>query len=167
MSSFRLVFVAILALSSLICVRSLDNGLALTPPMGWMAWQRYRCNIDCESYPDECISDKLFRRMADRMVEDGYKDVGYEYIIIDDCWMEKERDANGKLVADRKRFPFGIKDLSDYVSLFGSRKKIVCAQLILFRLIQGTRKRIEVWNLSRFWHTHVCRLSRHHWPHEN
>lgn len=23
-------------------VKALDNGLALTPPMGWMSWQRYR-----------------------------------------------------------------------------------------------------------------------------
>lgn len=36
-------------------VTSLDNGLALTPPMGWMSWQRFRCNVDCENYPDECI----------------------------------------------------------------------------------------------------------------
>ena len=34
---------------------SLDNGLALTPPLGWMAWQRYRCIIDCVNYPDDCI----------------------------------------------------------------------------------------------------------------
>lgn len=33
----------------------LDNGLALTPPMGWMSWERYRCNIDCKNYPDDCI----------------------------------------------------------------------------------------------------------------
>lgn len=24
-------------------VNALNNGLALTPPMGWMSWQRYRC----------------------------------------------------------------------------------------------------------------------------
>lgn len=34
---------------------ALENGVALTPPMGWMSWQRYRCIIDCETYPDECI----------------------------------------------------------------------------------------------------------------
>lgn len=36
-------------------VNALNNGLALTPPMGWMSWQRYRCIIDCDTYPDECI----------------------------------------------------------------------------------------------------------------
>lgn len=34
---------------------------------------------------------------------------------IDDCWTEMERE-NGKIVPDKKRFPRGIKFLSDYVS---------------------------------------------------
>ena len=50
------------------------------------------------------------------MASEGYKDAGYEYIIIDDCWMAKERDPKGKLQADPERFPHGIKWLSDYVS---------------------------------------------------
>lgn len=33
----------------------LDNGLALTPPMGWLAWQRFRCNTDCLNDPKNCI----------------------------------------------------------------------------------------------------------------
>jgi hypothetical protein len=33
----------------------LDNGLALTPPMGWMSWERFRCNTDCKNDPDNCI----------------------------------------------------------------------------------------------------------------
>lgn len=46
----------------------------------------------------------------------GYLDAGYEYVIIDDCWPEKQRDKEtGRLVPDMKRFPFGLKDLSDYV----------------------------------------------------
>lgn len=51
------------------------------------------------------------------MVNDGYKDAGYEYVIIDDCWLEKNRTTDGKLQADKKRFPNGMKHLSDYVSI--------------------------------------------------
>ena len=36
-------------------VSALDNGLALTPPMGWMSWERFRCNTDCENDPLNCI----------------------------------------------------------------------------------------------------------------
>jgi len=58
----------------------------------------------------------LFKRMADLMVSEGYKDLGYQYIIIDDCWLAKTRDSSGKLQADPDRFPSGIKALADYVS---------------------------------------------------
>lgn len=54
--------------------------------------------------------------MADRLAEDGYKEVGYEYIIIDDCWASKERDENDRLQPDPIRFPSGIKALADYVN---------------------------------------------------
>lgn len=54
--------------------------------------------------------------MADLMVSGGYLEVGYEYIIIDDCWTKKERDENNKLQADPDRFPSGIKALADFVS---------------------------------------------------
>ena len=54
--------------------------------------------------------------MADRLVSDGYLAAGYNHVNMDDCWMAKERDANGKLVADPDRFPSGIKALADYVS---------------------------------------------------
>lgn len=48
----------------------------------------------------------------------GYKDAGYEYVIIDDCWLEMERDPVTKeLVPDRKRFPSGMKALADYVCI--------------------------------------------------
>lgn len=55
--------------------------------------------------------------MADLVVSEGYADVGYEYINVDDCWLEKTRGIRGELVADRKRFPRGMKSLGEYVSL--------------------------------------------------
>ena len=55
--------------------------------------------------------------MADRMAADGFKDAGYEYVIVDDCWLAKERAADGRLQADPQRFPNGIKALADYVCL--------------------------------------------------
>jgi len=55
-------------------------------------------------------------RAADLLVSEGYADLGYNYVIVDDCWLAKNRSADGKLEADKKRFPSGIKALSDYVS---------------------------------------------------
>ncbi len=106
--------VALLMLCA-VSTQALDNGLARTPPMGWLIWERFRCNIDCKNDPNNCVSEKLVKEMADRLVEDGYKDVGYEYVNIDDCWSAKERDSQGRLQADPVRFPSGIKALADYV----------------------------------------------------
>jgi len=54
--------------------------------------------------------------MADRMASDGFREAGYEYVIMDDCWLAKTRAANGRLQPDPQRFPSGIKALADYVS---------------------------------------------------
>jgi hypothetical protein len=91
---------------------SLDNGVALTPAMGWLSWERFGCNLDCSNWPDECISERLYLQQADLLVSDGYLSAGYQYVDVDDCWSEKERDESGNLVADKKRFPSGLKNLS-------------------------------------------------------
>ncbi|XP_028816178.1 alpha-galactosidase A isoform X2 [Denticeps clupeoides] len=99
--------------------RPLDNGLALTPTMGWLHWERFMCNVDCALEPDNCVREELFMQMADRMVEDGWKDAGYEFVCIDDCWPARQRDAQGRLQADPARFPSGIKKLANYVHAKG------------------------------------------------
>lgn len=117
----------------------LDNGLARTPPMGWMSWERFRCITDCKKYPNECISEQLFMRMADLMVSEGYLAAGYDHVNIDDCWSEMKRDSSGRLVPDKKRFPNGMKHLADYVGILGSVRKLrtgVYASASLRRFIQ-------------------------------
>ncbi len=83
---------------------ALDNGLALTPPMGWNSWNHFGCNV----------SDSLIRQTADAMAASGMRDAGYRYLVIDDCW-QVSRDRLGTIVADPVRFPHGIKALADYV----------------------------------------------------
>ncbi|GAB1303114.1 Alpha-galactosidase [Apodemus speciosus] len=100
---------------SILGARALDNGLARTPTMGWLHWERFMCNLDCQEDPDACISEQLFMQMAELMASDGWRDAGYEYLCIDDCWMAPERDSKGRLQADPQRFPSGIKHLANYV----------------------------------------------------
>ncbi len=83
----------------------MNKPLASVPPMGWNSWNSFGWNI----------SDELIRTTADFFVESGLKDAGYEYIIIDDCWSEKQRDNNGRLVPDKNKFPNGMKALADYI----------------------------------------------------
>ena len=84
----------------------MDNKyLGLTPPMGWNSWNTFTWQIN----------EQLIMQAADAFVECGLKDAGYEYIVIDDCWSEKQRDENGRLVPDKYKFPNGIKAVADYV----------------------------------------------------
>ena len=95
---------------------ALENGLSRTPPMGWMSWERYLCNIDCQTYPESCISEGLFKRMGDLLVSEGYADAGYVQVNIDDCWSTLERDPEtDDIMPDPDRFPSGIKSLAKYM----------------------------------------------------
>uniref|UniRef100_A0A8C6WQL1 Alpha-galactosidase n=1 Tax=Neogobius melanostomus TaxID=47308 RepID=A0A8C6WQL1_9GOBI len=106
---------AVIFLVCTLYASALDNGQMLTPPMGWLAWERFRCDIDCVNDPKNCISEKLFMDMADRLSEDGWRELGYVYVNIDDCWSSMDRDKDGRLQADPKRFPSGIKKLAQYM----------------------------------------------------
>mmetsp|Transcript_70538 Transcript_70538/g.131957 ORF Transcript_70538/g.131957 Transcript_70538/m.131957 type:complete len:464 (-) Transcript_70538:24-1415(-) len=93
-----------------------------SPPMrGWMTWERFTCEVDCERFPENCISERLILTMADAMVAEGFVAKGYNYIQIDDCWLSSKRDAQGYLQADPKRFPNGIKYIADYVHARGMK----------------------------------------------
>ncbi len=76
-----------------------------TPPMGWNSWNTFGTNI----------SDELIRQTADVMANEGFLEAGYNYLVIDDCWSERERDENGRLVPDHIKFPNGMKAVADYV----------------------------------------------------
>lgn len=114
------IFGILVLVSCSFFAEGLDNGLARTPPMGWMTWQRFRCNTDCTSDSHNCISEKLIREQADMMVSEGYLAAGYEYIVVDDCWLDHARDnVTKRLRPDPARFPSGIRALADYVHARG------------------------------------------------
>lgn len=77
----------------------------LTPPMGWNSWNTF----------GEHINETMIKETADSMVENGLLECGYEYLVIDDCWSLRERDKNGRLVADPEKFPHGMKAVAEYV----------------------------------------------------
>ncbi|XP_056164424.1 alpha-galactosidase-like isoform X2 [Syzygium oleosum] len=83
----------------------LDNGLGLTPPMGWNSWNHFQCDIN----------ETLIKETADAMVSSGLAALGYEYINLDDCWADHDRDAEGNMVPKASTFPSGMKELAGYV----------------------------------------------------
>lgn len=83
-------------------------------------------------------------------VKDGYLQAGYQYVHVDDCWMERKRDRNNRLVPDRQRFPSGMAALADYVSLlFGQVQtsfveKIEISLRKRIRFFKNESKRIKL-----------------------
>ena len=100
----RALLLAALCLASTAFAQKFE-GLALTPPMGWNSWNTFASNID----------ENLIKGTADTMIENGMRDAGYVYIVVDDCWEAKDRDAAGNIVADPQKFPSGMKALGDYL----------------------------------------------------
>ncbi|XP_062189714.1 alpha-galactosidase 3 isoform X2 [Phragmites australis] len=83
----------------------LNNGLALTPQMGWNSWNFFACNIN----------ETLIGETADALISTGLADLGYNHVNIDDCWSYVIRGKKDQLLPDPKTFPSGIKALADYV----------------------------------------------------
>jgi alpha-galactosidase len=93
-----------LSLSSSVSAQKFP-GLAQTPPMGWNTWNTFASNIN----------ETLVKETAEALIKSGMRDAGYVYVVLDDCWHLKERDANGNLVPDPAKFPSGLKALGDYL----------------------------------------------------
>lgn len=97
------------ALSPAPQAQALDNGVGRTPPMGWNTWNTFGCNIN----------ETLIHQAADAIVNSGMRDLGYQYVVVDDCWFDPNRDSSGNLRANPSRFPSGMKALGDYLHTRG------------------------------------------------
>lgn len=92
-------------------------GLAKTPQMGWNSWNQLGCDYD----------EAKIRAVADGLVATGMVASGYTYLILDDCWMDRNRTDTGCPPGvptpcwqfDRQRFPSGGQALINYVNSKG------------------------------------------------
>ena len=98
MTNFFLIFFGIIKI-----IYCLNNGLGLTPQMGWSSWNKFACNI----------SEQIIIEIIDALNTSGLQQAGYNYMNIDDCW-QIGRHENGTIKVDMDKFPHGIKYLVDY-----------------------------------------------------
>lgn len=90
----------------------LSNGLAQTPPMGWITWLQFA----------EDINEPLILQTIDAMVANGMRDAGYVYVNLDDGWQRyKGERSKHPLEFDPVKFPHGIKYLADYAHSKGMK----------------------------------------------
>ena len=93
----------IICLLCFVGFNSLDNGLGLTPQMGWNTWNKFWCGIN----------EILIHDSIDALINSGLFEAGYNYINLDDCW-QKYRGEDGYIIPDNDTFPHGIEPLVEY-----------------------------------------------------
>jgi alpha-galactosidase len=98
-----LLFLALVSLGS-----ALNNGLGLTPQMGWNSWNHFHCDIN----------ENLIKQTAYAIANSPLKAAGYDYVNMDDCWAYS-RNSSGFVQPDPKDFPSGIAALAAYVHSLG------------------------------------------------
>lgn len=85
-----------------------DNGLARTPQMGWNNWNSLGCDV----------SQDLLLDTSKVLVDSGLRDLGYQYVVLDDCW-QGERGEDGYITYDKQKFPNGMKHVADEIHDMG------------------------------------------------
>eukprot|EP00440_Ansanella_granifera_P071257 gb/GFBE01077339.1/.p1 GENE.gb/GFBE01077339.1/~~gb/GFBE01077339.1/.p1 ORF type:complete len:440 (+),score=80.99 gb/GFBE01077339.1/:1-1320(+) len=94
---------------------ALDNGLALTPPMGWRSWNYFKGNIDQITMLAQVEAMATRRHGNPSLLELGYSQVG-----LDDAWQACGAGVNrsfhnesGYPIINTTRFP-DMKAMTDY-----------------------------------------------------
>jgi len=71
-------------------------------------WNTFGCDV----------SEDLLLSTAKTIVDLGLRDLGYQYVILDDCW-SAGRDGNKRLIPDPKRFPNGMAHVANAIHALG------------------------------------------------
>lgn len=80
--------------------------------LGWSSWQT--C-ADGQCRKDNC-SEAEVKMVAGALQSNGMQKLGFEYVILDDCWAALERNASsGGLTWDTSRFPSGMPALAAWL----------------------------------------------------
>ncbi|CAH8294701.1 unnamed protein product, partial [Schistosoma turkestanicum] len=84
--------------------------------MGWNSLQSFGCGGGCLRNPYGCVKHETIKWIADKLVSEGWRDLGYKYVILDECWQDITRDIwTNKLIGDKFRFHQGMKALGKYI----------------------------------------------------
>jgi len=99
------IIIIVLFIFSQLAVSQGVKKLAPTPPMGWNSWNWFG---------KAAINERIVIEVIDAMVNEGLRDAGYKYVVVDGGWRDTKLGPNGELLAHPDKFPNGIKVLADY-----------------------------------------------------
>ncbi|KAI2494830.1 alpha-galactosidase [Fragilaria crotonensis] len=105
---------------------ALDNGVALTPPMGFNSYMA-----------GKALQNEVgLLRVAEFMLDHGMRTVGYRYINTDEGWEESTRDAStGTIRWNETLYPSSLPvvverlhNLSFYFGIYGAASAVTCGE---------------------------------------
>eukprot|EP00035_Acanthoeca_spectabilis_P001073 m.77465 g.77465 ORF g.77465 m.77465 type:complete len:418 (+) comp10610_c0_seq2:54-1307(+) len=103
----------------------LNNGLGLTPQMGWSSWNAIGSEVNAA----------YVKKVTDYFVSSGLQKKGWQYINIDEGWMLGRNATTLEPIPDPHAFPEGMNGLGDYIhskgflyGLYSSRGVTQCAR---------------------------------------
>ena len=97
------VVTLILAMSSM--TFALNNGLGLTPPMGYSSWN------DCASE----VTEERIKNVTRALISTGLAAKGYVHVNVDEGWLLGRNETTGEIIEDLQKFPSGMKALGDWI----------------------------------------------------
>lgn len=105
--------------------RRLSDGIAKTPPMGYLFRIHFCCKPRLEilmicswnTYNHYSCSpnESIVHSNAKALVDLGLADLGYRYVTTDCGWTVADRTPNGSLTWDETFFPSGFPALGEYI----------------------------------------------------
>lgn len=136
-----------------------DNGLSITPAMGWSSWSFVRRNPTTATIVAQ----------ADALKSSGLTGRGYTYVNVDDFFQKCDGngfvvDAHGRWAVDTDKFPGGIKPLADRVHANGQKFGLYVTPgipknaVLANTPIEGTSYRArDIADTTRFHKNYNCR----------
>ena len=89
--------------------RAMPNGLGQTPAMAWSSWNYFAFKIN----------ETIALEIGDALISTGLAKLGYVYVNIDAGSFDGNRDAKGKIIPNAKKYPHGMRWLSDQLHAKG------------------------------------------------
>lgn len=78
--------------------------------MGWDNWNAFGCSV----------SESLLLGTATLIQKYGLQDLGYHYVVLDDCWsVGRNASNNNSLIYDATKFPNGMASVADEIHALG------------------------------------------------
>ncbi|PGH20063.1 hypothetical protein AJ80_03713 [Polytolypa hystricis UAMH7299] len=88
---------------------ALNNGVGKLPKLGYNTFNGFGCSYDAD----------IILAQGQAMKDLGLVELGYNSLLFDDCFTEKERDKRGRLVPHAEKFPDGIKSVTKKLKKLG------------------------------------------------